>query len=201
VTTPFSTLRRATLADVASIARLSVCANREVWQEVPALREPVEPSAPEIALQLLHDLDDGHALYVVERQGRNIGFAHVTRPTAGDGGHVVELRNVYIGSEHRHTGLGGQLLRFVIRDIRQRPDAPALRAWAANGSAAASFLQAAGGKPGRERWRVGQGLYAVRGIIFDWLPPVHSNGARSGAGQRRSAIKPQVRAWGQALRA
>lgn len=196
MTTPFSAVRRATLADVASIARLSVCANRDVWQDVPAIKEPVERSAPEIALQLLEDLDDGHVLYVAERQGRNVGFAHVTRPTTGNGGHMVELRNLYIGSEYRHSGLGRQLLRLVLRDIRQRANPPALRAWAANGSTAAGFLQAAGGQPVRERWKVGQGLYAVRGIVFDWLPPAHSNGVRSGVGQRRSAMRPHAPAWG-----
>ena len=165
------------------------------------LQEPAERSAPEIAVQLLDDLDRGHVLYVAERQGRSVGFAQVSGPTIGDGGHVVELRSLYIGSEYRHSGLGRQLLRFVLRDVRQRPDPPALRAWAASGSAAAGFLQAAGGQAVRERWKVGQGLYAVRGIVFDWLPPVHSNGVRSAVNQPRRTMKPQVHAWDGALRA
>ena len=187
MTTPFSGVRRATLADVASIARLSVCANREVSRDVPALQDAIEPSAPEIALQLLEDLDDGHELYVAESQARNIGFAHLTRPTTGDGGHVVELRDLYISSECRHSGLGRQLLRFVLRELRQRPNRPVLRVWAATGSAAAGFVEAAGGQPVRERWKVGQGMYAVRGIIFDWRPGDNPKGV--GARQQRAAIR------------
>jgi GNAT superfamily N-acetyltransferase len=199
VTTPFSGVRRATLADVASIARLSVCANREVWRDVPALQDAIEPSAPEIALQLLEDLDDGHELYVAERQARNIGFAHLTRPTTGDGGDVVELRDLYISSEYRHSGLGRQLLRFVLRELRQRPNRPVLRVWAATGSAAAGFVEAAGGQAVRERWKVGQGMYAVRGTIFDWRPGGHCNSVA--ARQQRAAIRPRVGVLGGAARA
>lgn len=187
------------MADVASIARLSVCANREVWRDVPALQDAIEPSAPEIALQLLEDLDDGHELYVAERQARNIGFAHLTRPTTGDGGHVVELRDLYISFEYRCSGLGGQLLRFVLRELRQRSNRPVLRVWAATGSAAAGFVEAAGGQPVRERWKVGQGMYAVRGIIFDWRPG--DNPTDVGARQQRAAIRPPPGALRGAARA
>ena len=88
---------------MASIARLSVCANREAWDIVPALHPAVEASAPEIALRLLEDLDDGHALYVAGCQRGNVGFAHVTAPTAQDGVQIVELRCIYIALEQRHN--------------------------------------------------------------------------------------------------
>ena len=168
VLAPFTGVRRATLADVASIARLSVCANREAWDGVPALHPEVEPSAPEIALRLLEDLDDGNALYVAGCQRGNAGFAHVTAPTAQDGVQIVELECIYIAPEQRQRGLGRHLLSFVLRDLRNRPDRPALRAWAATASTLASFLSVAGGQPIRERWKVSRGTFAVRGLIFDW---------------------------------
>lgn len=165
---PFTGVRRATLADVASVARLSVCANREAWDGVPALHQAMAPSAPEIALRLLKDLDDGQALYVAGYQRCNVGFAHVTGLTAQDGAQIVELKCLYVAPEQRHHGLGRHLLRFVLRDLRNRPKPPALRAWAASDSTLARFLSVAGGKPVRERWRVSQGTFAVRGIVYDW---------------------------------
>src|SRR5215831_19180398 len=130
---PLTGVRRATLADVASIARLSVCANREAWDGVPA-HPAVEASAPEIALRLLEDLDDGHALYVAGCGRGNVGFAHVTAPAAQDGVQIVELKCIYIAPEQRRRGLGRHLLSFVLRDLRNRPDPPGLRAWAATPS-------------------------------------------------------------------
>jgi len=165
---PFPSVRRATLADVASVARLSVCANGEVWDGVADLRQAIEPSAPEIALRLLEDLDEGHLLYVAGCQRCIIGFAHVSGPAAQGGGQTVELKCVYVAPEHRRRGLGRQLLRFVLRELRNRPNPPALRAWAATASTSARFLTMAGGQPVRERWKVRQGTFAVRGIVFDW---------------------------------
>lgn len=168
VLSPSTDVRRATLADVASVARLSVCANQEAWDAVPALHQAIAPSAPEIALRLLKDLDDGHLLYVGGYQRCNVGFAHVTGPTAQDGVPVVELKCLYVAPEQRHHGLGSHLLRFVLRDLKNRSNPPALRAWAATTSTLASFLPVAGGQPVRERWKVSQGTFAVRGIVFDW---------------------------------
>ncbi|HYW24719.1 MAG TPA: hypothetical protein VE953_11185, partial [Terriglobales bacterium] len=71
-------VRRATLADVAAVARMTVTANREVERQLPALKDGDELSAPELALRLLDDLDDGNLLYVAEREGRIVGFAQVT---------------------------------------------------------------------------------------------------------------------------
>jgi GNAT superfamily N-acetyltransferase len=160
--------RRATLADVAAVARLSVSANREARQDVPTLHEPADLSAPELALRLLEDLDDGNGLYVAECAGRIVGFAQVSGLMVGDGGHLVELRRLYVVPERRRESLGRQLLTLVLRDLRQRANAPDLRAWAPVGSPAAGFLEAAGGAVLRQRWRVGSGGMAVRGVIFSW---------------------------------
>lgn len=179
---PFPSVRRATLADVASVARLSVCANREAWDGVPSLHQGIEPTAPDIALRLLEDLDDGHVLYVAGYQRCDVGFAHVTGPTTEGGGQVVELNCIYVAPEHRCHGLGRQLLRFALRDLRSRPNPPALRAWAATASLSAHFLSLAGGQPVRERWKVRQETFAVRGIVFDWPSP-----DRRRAGERVAA--------------
>ena len=165
---PFPSVRRATLADVASVARLSVCANQEAWDEVPGLHQAIEPTAPDIALRLLEDLDDGHVLYVAGYQRCDVGFAHVTGPTTEGGGQEVELKCIYVAPEHRCHGLGRQLLRFAVRDLRNHPNPRALRAWAATASSSARFLSVAGGQPVRERWKVSQGTFAVRGIVFEW---------------------------------
>ena len=191
---PIAGVRRATLADVASVARMCVDANREAWREVPALHQGVELSAPEIALRLLRDLDSGHLIYVAERQGHNIGFAHVTSPACGEGEHVAELRCLYVQPEHRHRGRGRQLLRFVLRDLTQLPNPPAMWAWAAQGSTVAGFFELADGRPVRERWRVGQGMFAVRGIVFAW----RSTDSRRDVSKRRVAPAPRVRALRQA---
>jgi len=164
---PFPCVRRATLADVASIARLSVCANREAGGGVPG-PHVAEPSPPDIALRLLEDLDDGHLLYVAGHQACNVGFAHVTGPTTHGGDQIVELECLYVAAEYRQHGLGRQLLRCVLRDLRKRPKPPALRAWAATASSSARFFSVAGGQPVRERWKVRQGTFAVRGVVFDW---------------------------------
>jgi GNAT superfamily N-acetyltransferase len=165
---PFSEVRRATLADVAAVARLSEPANQEARRELPALSESEELTPPELALRLLDDLEDGHLLYVAEREQRTIAFAHVTGLMVGDGGHLVELRRVYVQPEHRQRGVGRQLLRLVLQDLAQRPSPPALRAWAAAGSDAGHFLVAAGGALMRQRWKVGPGGIAVRGVVYDW---------------------------------
>lgn len=165
---PVSEARKATLADVAAVARLSEPANQEARRELPALSDGDELSAPELALRLLDDLEDGHLLYVAEREQRIMGFAHVTGLMVGDGGHLVELRRIYVQPEHRQRGVGRQLLRLVLQDLAQRPSPPALRAWAAAGSDAGRFLAAAGGILMRQRWKVGPGGIAVRGVVYDW---------------------------------
>jgi len=165
---PFSVVRRATLADVAAVARLSVPANREAEVELPVLRDDEDLGAPELALRLLDDLEDGNALYVAERDGRTIGFAQVTGLMVGEGGHLVELRRLYVAPEHRGRGVGRRLLGLVLRDLAQRASPPALRAWAATGSAAGSFIETAGGQVMRQRWKVGAGGVAVRGILYGW---------------------------------
>jgi GNAT superfamily N-acetyltransferase len=165
---PFSAVRRATLADVAPVARLSVSANEEAQRALPALSEGDDLSAPELALRLLEDLDDGNLLYVAERESRIAGFALVTGLMVGDGGHLVELRRVYVVPELRRRGVGRQLLRLVLRELAHRTNPPALRAWAATGSDAGRFLLSAGATVVRQRWKVGAGGIAVRGVVHGW---------------------------------
>ena len=177
---PFSVVRRATLADVAAVARLSVPANREAEVELPVLRDDEDLGAPELALRLLDDLEDGNALYVAERDGRTIGFAQVTGLMVGEGGHLVELRRLYVAPEHRGRGVGRRLLGLVLHDLGQRPSPPALRAWAATGSNAGRFIESAGGLAMRQRWKVGSGGVAVRGVLYGWAAqPVPANRRRA----------------------
>jgi GNAT superfamily N-acetyltransferase len=161
------TVRRATLADVAAVARLMVAANREAQRDLPALQDE-ELSSPELALRLLEDLDDGNLLYVAEREGRIAGFAQVTGLMVGDGGHLIELRRLYVVPELRRRGTGRELLNLVRQDLAQRPNPPALRAWAASGSAAAGFLELTEATVTRQRWKVGPGGIAVRGVVYGW---------------------------------
>jgi GNAT superfamily N-acetyltransferase len=165
---PFSGVRRATLADVAAVARLAALAIREALPDGAPVEDPIELSAPEVALRLLEDLDDGNLVYVAERDGRIIGFAQVTGLMVGDGGHLVELRNLYVVPEHRNRGIGRRLLSLVVSDLRKRANAPTLRAWAPAGAPAARFLEATGGAVVRQRWKVGPGETAVRGVVYGW---------------------------------
>jgi GNAT superfamily N-acetyltransferase len=162
-------VRRATLADVAAVARMLVAANREAQRDLPALQDEEELSSPELALRLLDDLDDGNLLYVAEREGRIVGFAQVTGLMVGDGGHLVEMRRLYVMPEARRRGAGRELVRLVRQDLGQRTNPPALRAWAAAGSAAAGFLELAGGTASRPRWKVGPGGIAIRGVVYGWI--------------------------------
>jgi GNAT superfamily N-acetyltransferase len=168
VRAPFSEVRRATLADVASVARLSVPAGQEAQRDLPALSEADELSAPELALRLLDDLDDGNLLYVAQRESRIVAFAQVTGLMVGDGGHLVELRRIYVVPELRKRGIGRQLLELVLQELAHRPNPSALRAWAASGSGADHFLLAVGGTVLRQRWKVGAGGIAVRGVVHGW---------------------------------
>jgi GNAT superfamily N-acetyltransferase len=161
-------VRRATLADVAAVARLTVAANTEAQRDLPALHDEQELSSPELALRLLDDLDDGNLLYVAEQEGRIAGFAQVTGLMVGDGGHLVELRRLYVAPEQRRCGAGRQLLAVVRQELAQRPNPPALRAWAATGSVAAGFLELAEGTSTRQRWKVGPGGMAIRGVVYGW---------------------------------
>jgi GNAT superfamily N-acetyltransferase len=161
-------VRRATLADVAAVARLTVTANREAQRDLPALQGEEELSSPELALRLLDDLDDGNLLYVAEREARIVGFAQVTGLMVGDGGHLVELRRLYVVPELRRRGVGRQLVGLIRQDLAQRPNPPALRAWAAAGSAAGGFLELAEGTATRPRWKVGPGGIAIRGVVYAW---------------------------------
>ena len=165
---PFSEVRRATLADVAPVARLSVPANQEAQLELPVLGDGEDLCAPELALRLLDDLEDGNLLYVAERESRIVAFAQVTGLMVGDGGHLVELRRIYVVPEARQRGIGRQLMRLVLQDLAHRPNPPALRAWAAAGSEAGRFLLAVGGTVVRQRWKVGAGGMAVRGVVHAW---------------------------------
>jgi ribosomal protein S18 acetylase RimI-like enzyme len=162
-------VRRATLADVAAVARLTVAANREGQRDLPALQDEAELSSPELALRLLDDLDDGSSLYVVERESRIVGFALVTGLMVGDGGHLVELRRLYVMPDLRRQGAGRRLLTLVRQDLAGRPNPPSLRAWAPSGSRAAAFLERAEGAATRQRWKVGPGGIAIRGVVYAWM--------------------------------
>ena len=181
-----SAVRRATLADIAAVARLSVAANREADAEVPALQGDTELSAPEIALRLLDDLDDGDVLYVAERDRCLAGFAHVSGLMVSDGGHLVEVRRVYVARGFRRRGLARQLVRLVQRDVSRRPNPPALRAWAAVGTVAERFLESVGANVVRPRWKVGSGGVAVRGVVYGW-------GSRQVQTERASHRMPSLR--------
>jgi GNAT superfamily N-acetyltransferase len=172
-------VRRATLADVAAVARHMVTANREAQHDLPGLQDEEELSSPELALRLLDDLEDGNLLYVAERDSRIVGFAQVTGLMVGDGGHLVELRRMYVVPELRRRGTGRQLL--ARHDLAQRPNPPALRAWAASGSAAAGFMELAEGTATRQRWKVGPGGVAIRGVVYGWT-------VRHAASVRRRAL-------------
>lgn len=166
--TPPNAVRRATLADIAAVARLSVAANREADAEVPALQSETELSAPDIALRLLDDLDDGDVLYVAERERRVAGFAHVSGLMVSDGGHLVEVRRIYVAQGSRRRGLARQLVRLIQRDLSRRPNPPAMRAWAALDTVAERFLEAVGASAVRPRWKVGSAGVAVRGVVYGW---------------------------------
>src|SRR5262249_44390271 len=109
-----------------------------------------------------------HLLYVAEREAQIVAFAQVTGLMVGDGGHLVELRRVYVTPERRQRGIGRALLSPVLHDLAQRPNPPALRAWAAAGSGLGRFLEAAGAAAMRQRWKVGPGGIAIRGVVYDW---------------------------------
>lgn len=184
----FSSARRATLADVAAVARLTAQAS-----DVRCAVASRERTAPEIAVRLLEDLEAGSVLYVAERQGLIVGFAQVTEIMVADGGHVIELRLFYVMPDLRRHGIGGQLLRLLVDDLRLAL-MPELRAWAPKGSGAASFLQSAGGRPLRDRWRV-QGGVAVRGTVFGWRqsrvePAAQMRAAHGRPGERTEGIRP-----------
>lgn len=166
--TPPNNVRPATLADVAAVARLSVSANREAYLELPVLQDSDELCAPEIALRLLDHLEDGDVLYVAERDRCVVGFAHVSGLMVGDGGHLVEVRRVYVAPEHRRRGVGRQMLKLIQREVGRRPNPPALRAWASIDSVGEQFLQGVGASALRQRWKVGSGGIAVRGIVYGW---------------------------------
>lgn len=172
-------VRRATLADVAAVARLTAAANREAQRDLPALHDDEELSPPELALRLLEDLDDGNQLYVAERDGRVVGFAQLTGLMVGDGGHLVELRRLYVAPEHRGQGAGRELLALVRLDLSQRPNPPALRAWAPSGSGAACFLELAEAAATRQRWKVGPGGMAIRGVVYGWTERQPAVGKRA----------------------
>jgi GNAT superfamily N-acetyltransferase len=168
---PWATVREATLADVAEVARLAARGLGGRLEREAAL------SAPEIAVRLLEDLETGDLLYVGERQGRVIGFAQANELMVADGGHVVDLLHIYVAPEHRRRGLGRELVRALLRGFRL-PVRPMLRAWAPCGSPMERFFQATGARPLRQRWKV-IGEMALRGTIYAW-----SQHESASAGQR-----------------
>jgi len=166
---PWATVRVATLADVAEVARLAARGLGEHLDGRAAL------SAPEIAVRLLEDLETGDLLYVGERRSRVIGFAQASELMVADGGHVVELLRIYVAPEHRRRGLGGDLVRALLHGFRL-PVRPVLRAWAPCGSPIERFFQATGARPLRQRWKV-VGEVALRGMVYAWS---RSEPARAG---------------------
>ncbi|HLH71588.1 MAG TPA: GNAT family N-acetyltransferase [Candidatus Dormibacteraeota bacterium] len=165
----WATVRVATLADVAEVARLAARGLGERLQGEPAL------SAPEIAVRLLEDLETGDQLYVGERQGRVVGFAQASELMVAEGGHVVDLLRIYVAPEHRRQGLGGALVRALLHSFRP-PVRPVLRAWAPYNSPIERFFQATGARPLRQRWKV-VGEVALRGMVYAWS---RSEPARAG---------------------
>ena len=157
-------LRRATLADVAPVARLSVQANGSAFRT----SHPADLSAPELALRLLEELEAGVALYVADEGGRTVGFAQTGAPMIGDEGRLVELRSLCVAPDHDLSVVGRRLVRLALRDLGQRLGPVVLRAWAAAGSHEASVLRSAGGMPVGRRWGIGRAGATVRGVIYGW---------------------------------
>jgi GNAT superfamily N-acetyltransferase len=170
ISMPFGAVRKATLADVAAVARLSARSHLDGEPDGAAPLHQGDQSAPEIALRLLEDLDDGGVLYVAELERDIVGYAEVTGLMVGDGGHLVELRRLYVAPERRGRGLGRRLVTLVLQDLAPRGggSVPALRAWAPFGSRMATFLEMAGGTVVRQRWKVSAGDTAMRGVVFGW---------------------------------
>src|SRR5262249_58322397 len=124
-----------------------------------------------------------------ERDGCVAGFAHVSGLMVGDGGHLVEVRRIYVANEFRRRGLARQLVRLIQRDVGRRPNPPALRAWAAIDTVGEHFLAAVGAEVVRQRWKVGSGGIAVRGVVYGW-------GSRQGETARAPPRAPGGRHWG-----
>lgn len=160
-------LRRATLADVAPVARLSVLANGGAFRSAHA----GDLSAPELALTLLEELEAGVALYVADEGGRTVGFAQAGAPMIGDEGRLVELRGLCVAPDQDLSDVGRRLVRLVLRDLGQRLGPVVLRAWAAAGSSEASLLRAAGGVPVGRRRGIGRAGATVRGVVYGWPGP------------------------------
>jgi GNAT superfamily N-acetyltransferase len=158
-------LRRATLADLAEIARTHA---REL-SPTPSL------SPPELALRLLADLDAGATLYVALRGEQVIGFAHAGPPTLEAGGRLVELKHCVVVPRERGLGAGRRLVHMAVRDLRGLAGPVALVAWTEEGSAGAAFLAAAGAVPVTCQWRVDR-TGAARWVLHGWdVPPVRWN--------------------------
>ena len=130
-------VRRATLADVAPAARLAAATNGGAYRAAPAGHR----SAPEQALGLLRDLEEGIALYVADRAGRTVAFAQTAGPLIADEGRVVELRSLCLAPGLDPGELGRALVRLV-----------------------------AGGVPVGRCRGIGRSGAATRGVVYGWRP-------------------------------
>ncbi len=107
-------IRRITAQDDAAVANII----RTVMPEFGADGPGFAIHDPEVAAMSANYAAEGHAYFVLERNGRVIGGAGIA-PLAGDVSGVCELRKMYFLREARGIGAGAAMMAVCLDYARQ----------------------------------------------------------------------------------
>lgn len=166
---PSLTIREATPADAAQVARVHVESSRAAYRGLLPEGAQPEMTYERRAADWARALEDGGGdefVYVAESAGRVVGFASGGPEREGDAEFGGELYTVYLLPEHQRRGAGRGLVLAVAGRLA-RLGFRSMMAWVLEENPACRFYEALGGARAREA-EIERGGRALRKVAYGW---------------------------------
>src|SRR5262245_54746664 len=164
-------IRRATMADVAAIARVPVESWRTTYKGLlpdDYLANLTYEQRETLWREVLSKSVDHNLVYVAEDYAGNIvGFASGGPERSGDPVYTGEVYAIYLLERWQGQGIGRQLTITLVRQLIQQ-GFTSLLIWVLAENPSRQFYEALGGQPVRERLEMTGGI-EVKDVAYGWI--------------------------------